>query len=248
MFTIDDNEHNLNLSNFNGPIDLLLSLVRDKQMNIMDINLIELANEYIKVIDKIKRQNIDLASEYLLMASTLLQIKANTILAPPEINKTVEASKKNLLKKLVERQQFKNVSTILRTKEKERTNIFIKNQSPVGNYQYKIDESHLDGTLDAVKIITSLRRMFERTNANKMRQATITKFKFSPAERRAQIIDLLKKKATLTFEEIFSVPTMNHFVVTVVTILDMARKQELVIKQKNQFSDIWIKRGDIDGV
>ena len=237
---------NFKLENFDGPLDLLLSLIRDKKMDVLEVNLAELATEYLKVMDILKSENIDLASEYLVMAATLLQIKAKTLLMDPKKENELTKDEDEILRQLAEYQRFKKISEDLREKEKERRNIYIKTSENYDEYQLPIDETKLDGQSDAVKLIMTLRKMFERTNAQKLRETTIEKFNLSPAERRLEILEILKKNKTPSFEEIFNVPTINHFVVTVLTILDMSRKQELIISQDDQFGNITFKRGEIN--
>lgn len=235
---------NLKINDFDGPLDLLLELVRDKQMDILEIDLVQLATQYIEIIDKLKDRNIDLASEYLLMASTLLQIKSKGVLDGP---KAVQESKeaKDILKQLAEYQQFKKISEALRTKEAQRSSFYIKKPSDYSPFQPKIDESRLDGSSDAIKLIMSLRKMFERTYAEKYRQATIEAFNLSPADRRLELIKIMETKEDLKFEDFFSVPSMNHFVITVLTVLDMARKGELILSQDEQYGEIKIEKGII---
>lgn len=236
----------LNINNFNGPLDLLLELVKDKQMDVFDIDLAELATEYVKLIDKLKSSDINLASEYLVMAATLIQLKARMLLETPGEKEEVEAEKKDILKQLVEYQQYKNVAKELRNKEDLRNNFFIKETEDYSKYESPVDETKLDGQLDAVKLIMQMRKMFERINANQLRETTIEKFNLSPAERRLEIIELLKETNVPTFEQIFNVPTINHFVVTMLTILDMSRKQELKLKQDEQFGHIVFEKGIIN--
>lgn len=236
----------LNINNFNGPLDLLLELVKDKQMDVFDIDLAELATEYVKLIDKLKSSDINLASEYLVMAATLIQLKARMLLEAPGEKEEVEAERKDILKQLVEYQQYKSVAKDLKNKEDLRNNFFIKETEDYSKYESPVDETKLDGQLDAVKLIMQMRKMFERINANQLRETTIEKFNLSPAERRLEIIELLKKTNEPTFEQIFNVPTINHFVVTMLTILDMSRKQELKLKQDEQFGHIVFEKGIIN--
>ena len=239
-------EVELQIENFEGPLDLLLSLVKEKQMDIFSIDLAELANSYLKLIDSLKDTNLDLASEYLVMAASLIQLKAKMVLDDPNSKKQVEEEKSDLLRQLSEYQQFKKISRELREKEDKRSNIFIKDVSSYDNFQYEIDESKLDGKSDAIKLIMAMRKMFERTNARKLKETTIEKFNLSPAERRIELIQLLNNNDNPTFDQIFSVPSMNHFVVTMLTLLDMSRKQEIILHQDQQFGKITIKKGVIN--
>lgn len=239
-------ELELQIENFEGPLDLLLSLVKEKQMDIFSIDLAELASSYLKLIDSLKETNLDLASEYLVMAATLIQLKARMLLEDPSSQKQVEEEKADLLKQLSEYQQFKKISKELREKEIKRANIFIKDISNYDNFQYEVDESKLDGKSDAIKLIMAMRKMFERTNARKLKETTIEKFNLSPAERRIELIQLLNENDSPTFDEIFSVPSINHFVVTMLTLLDMSRKQEIILHQDQQFGKITIQKGVIN--
>lgn len=237
----------INIKNYNGPLDLLLELVKDKQMDIFEIDLSELATEYLEIIERIKVSDIDLASEYLVMAATLIQLKAKMLLETPGEKEEVEAEKKDILKQLVEYQQFKLVASKLRNNEEERGQYFSKQPEDYSQYEILEDETQLDGKSDAVKLIMQMRKMFERIRAGNLRETTIEKFNLSPAERRLEILELIKGVSEPTFEQLFSVPTLNHFVVTMLTVLDMARKQELKLVQDEQFGTIKFTKGVISG-
>ena len=239
------NNNEFNIKNYNGPLDLLVEMIKDKQMDIFDIDLSELATEYVKLISTLKETDIDLASEYLVMAATLIQLKTKKLLEDPNKKQEVKEEEENLLKQIIEHQQFKAIAIDLREKEKNRKGFFIKGTDNYDNYQIEQDETQLDGNSDAVKLIFQMRKMFERINANKLREATIENFNLSPEERRVEIIEMIKNIEKISFEQVFSVPTINHFVVTMLTILDMSRKQELILKQNNQFDTIEIIKGVI---
>lgn len=241
-----ENNFELNINNFDGPLDLLLELVREKQMDIFEIDLAELATDYVRLISNLKDTNIDLAAEYLVMATTLIQLKAKMLLELPENKKEIEQEKQDILQQLIEYQQFKKIAEKLRDKEEERNKFFIKEPEDYKRYEQPQDESKLDGKSDAIKLIMHMRKMFERIHANQLKETTIKKFNLSPAERRLEIIEIFKKITNPSFEDIFSVPTINHFVVTMLTILDMSRKQEIKLSQEGQFGDIQIIKGVIN--
>lgn len=242
---MEDRDIQLSIENYDGPLDLLLELIKDKKMDIFDIDLAELATEYLQIIDSLKDTDIDLAGEYLVMAATLIQIKARSLLEIPD-DEVMKEEKGDILKRLVEYQQFKQVAEKLKSQEVSRHDIFIKNTEDYEEYQAPDDPSILDGHIDPVKLIIQLRKMFERRNAQMLRTTTIEKFNLSPAQRRLEILALIKEKPNFGFEDIFSVPSMNHFVLTMLTILDMSRKQELILAQDEQYGDITIKKGVIN--
>ena len=242
---VDPNDMNFFLGDFNGPLDLLLELIKKKNVDIFEIDLVQLATQYLKIIEDLKAKDIDIASEYLVMASELLYIKARLILADPEIAKEVEEDKMRILRLLAEYQEFKNISQELKLQEEKRKEIFIKKPSNVDEFELEVDEAALDGFGTTSKLIKTLRKMFERIHADKLRKIKLETFNLSPSERREQIrkiIDQLKQD-TIPFELIFNVPTLNHFVITLIAILDMSRIEELILEQSKQFDEIIIRKG-----
>ncbi len=243
---MQENEYQINLDNYNGPLDLLLELVKDKKMDLFSIDLAELATDYLRLINEMESKDIDIASEYLVMAATLLQIKARMLLENPKEEAKNEVDKNLLVQRLAEYQQFKQFSEILREKELERKKLHIKTHEEYKDFEKPIDETKLDGSSDPIKLIMALRKMFERTNAAKFRSGTISSINVSPEERAEELRVLLDTKDELSFEEVFSVPTLKHFAVTLLAILDMARLQEITLKQDEQFATIRIIKGGLD--
>ncbi|MGL5204893.1 MAG: segregation/condensation protein A [Metamycoplasmataceae bacterium] len=238
-------DRNFSLDNFNGPLDLLLTLVKKKNISIFEVDLVDLATQYLAIISEITRKNIDIASEYLVIAADLIYIKSKLILEDKEAELEVEEDKLKLLKLLAEYEEFKNLSIKLKEQEEKRKEIFIKKASDTTNFVKEIDESILDGYGTSIKLITILRKMFERTQADKLRKIKFETFNVSPSERTKEIRKLIDNNGDneITFELLFSVPTLNHFVITLIAILDMSRKEELILKQVNQFEEIKIYKG-----
>lgn len=236
----------VSIKNYDGPLDLLLQLIKEKKMDIDQIDIAELATQYLDVIKNLQEKDVDLAADFLVMASTLLYLKTKILLDNPKDTADVEEEKKDLLQQLVVYQQFKEIAKILKTKEHERIDYFIKPASNFDEYKTPDDESKLTGSSNAVKLIISMRKMFARIQNQQFRKSTIDSFNLSPADRRLDIIEILKENETPTFEQLFQVETMNHFVVTMLTVLDMARKGELLIMQDEQFGDLTFKRGVIN--
>lgn len=240
-----DNNKDFSLGDFNGPLDLLLDLIKKKNIDIFEVNMVELATQYLQIIDDLQAKDIDIASEYLVMASELLYIKARLILADPEVEEEVQEDKMKILRLIAEYQEFKNISQSLKEREKARKEIFIKKVSDLSSFIKEIDESALDGFGTTTKLITTLRKMFERNFADKLRKIKLETFNLSPSERTEQIRQIIDKLNSdiIPFELLFSVPSLNHFVITLISILDMSRREELVLEQNQQFDEIIIKKG-----
>ncbi len=242
---VDSSDINFSLGAFNGPLDLLLELIKKKNVDIFDVDLVELATQYLKIIEDLQEKDIDVASEYLVMASELIYIKARLILADPEEVKEVEEDKMRILRLIAEYEEFKKISQNLKIQEAKRNEVYIKKPSNTDGFIKEIDEAALDGYGTTSKLIKTLRKMFERNYADKLRKIKLETFNLSPAERREQIIEIINglNSDIIPFEKLFSVPSLNHFVITMIAILDMSRREELVLEQDHQFDEIIIRKG-----
>lgn len=235
---------NFDLENFSGPLDLLLSLIKKKNFDIFEVNLVELATQYLDLIDKLSKNDVDVASEYLVMASELLYLKVRLILADPEEQAQVEEDKNELLNLLAQYEQFKKISLELKQKEAQRKLIFIKEAEDTSQFEKEVDESFLGESGNPIKLIITLRKMFEREYAEKLKKIKVDTFNLTPGERKEQIRELISNNDEITFKLLFSVPTMNHFVITLIAVLDMVRKEELILEQQKQFDTIYISKGE----
>lgn len=231
------------LDNFDGPLDLLLALVKEKNIDIFDVDLIELTNQYLEIIKNLKPNDFDMASEYLVMAATLIHLKVRMILQDPEVEEEVRKEKKRLLEQIAEHQKFKEIGITLREKEYDRQNLYEKEPEDLSDFIRETDDSVLDGHANSSRLIAVLRKMFERTYAEIIRNVTITTVAVSPEEMKKRIIKLFSERDEVSFEEIFSVPSAGHFVITLLAVLDLARQQIIKMEQDEIDGLIKFSRG-----
>ncbi|MGL4183578.1 MAG: segregation/condensation protein A [Metamycoplasmataceae bacterium] len=237
-------EYTFKLSNFDGPLDLLLTLIKKKNISIFEVDLVELCTQYLDIIEKTAQKDLDISSEYLVMASELIYLKSRLILNDEEEAEEVEIDKNKILRLLAEYEEFKKISLSLKEQEALRREIFIKKTEDLSGYIKEVDESLLEGNGNPIKMIIALRKMFERTFAEKLRTIKLEKFNLSPEDRRIEVRQLIDNNPdNITFELLFSVPSLNHFVITLIVILDMVRKEELILEQHKQFDKIYIYKG-----
>ncbi|CRH45663.1 segregation/condensation protein A [Mycoplasmopsis arginini] len=240
---LESDKHIFRLSNFDGPLDLLVSLIRDKNISIFEVDLFELATQYLEIIKNIKSYEIDIASEYLVMAATLLQLKARMLLQDPEAEEEIKEEKKRLLEQIAEYEKFKEISAVLREQEEKRQKLFSKTPEETEDFVKEVDSSVLDGHSNSSKLVITLRKMFERTYSELIRNITISTIAVSPEEQKERIIKLFISKNELSFKEIFNVPTIGHFVITLLAVLDLARQQIVILEQDEDEGIIRFKKG-----
>ncbi|WP_036463670.1 segregation/condensation protein A [Mycoplasmopsis sturni] len=231
---MNNQEYTFKINEFNGPLDLLLALIKDKKISIMEVDLVELANQYLEILNQIKEHEIDLAGDYLLMAATLINLKSKMVLKEPEEIEEVQQEKEILIQQLIEYQKFKEVKEDLKIKEQERQDLFMKKRSNPDEYLVDLDDSRLDGHSNAIKLINVMHKMFERVYAQKLRSTKINTIKLSPSDQIPFIKKLLNEHEKVTAQMVFNLPSLSHFVITFLAILDLSRQQQIIIHEDEE--------------
>lgn len=230
------------INDFEGPLDLLLHLIKESKMDICDINIVEITDQYLKFINDMKEMNLDIASEYLVMAAELIEMKSSILLPKNNIDNQDEYEedpREQLINRLLEYERYKSVTSSLKEYELERKNIHSKEPYDLSN---DLDTNkELDETFKMNDLVEAFNKILERKELNKPLNTKITTKEYSVFERSKQIKNLLKEKKKVEFTELFDIKTKDYVVVTFLSILTMAKDQELVIKQDNNFSNIYLE-------
>ncbi len=230
-------EYTLKIDEFEGPLDLLLHLIKESKMNILDLSIEKITDQYMAYIKAMEKLNLDIASSYLVMASELLEMKSRMLL--PRREEEVEEEddpKETLVKKLIEYQRYKDLTQAFKNLEEERKTIFTK--LPTSYTEYVDDNviKNSDVTLD--DLLDAFSKFLERQKQNQPISTKVTKKEISVEERRISIRNILHIKKRVNFLELFDVLTKEYVVVTFLAILEMARKNELKITQEDKFGEI----------
>ncbi|AJC50092.1 segregation/condensation protein A [Mesomycoplasma flocculare] len=244
-----DNSFDIRLGNFSGPLELLLDLVKSKNIDILDINLVELASQYVNIIDNLKKKNIQIASEYLVIAATLVHLKSKILLLTDkkeELDPEIEQDKLEFLALLSDYQQIKNIANMLKEQQEHRNDYFEKNTSNYSDFRRTSNPSQLDGHSSQPILVKILKLMFDRTRAKNRIKINTKQVQVTADQQTLWIKNILNQKENFSFSELFSLPSMKHFVITMISMLEMAKKQDLHLKQQGQFSEISIYRGGFD--
>lgn len=232
------------IGDFEGPLDLLLHLIKKSKMEILDINISEITAKYIKYIQDMKELNLDIASEYLVMACELIEIKSKKLLPTnnEEDDEDDENSEENLKKRLLEYKKYKESTSVFRNLEENRASYYTK--APESLKKYTENKLENDGSVSVFDLLDAFQKLLERQDFNKPLNTKITKKELSVKERIVKIRDILKIKKRLNFVELFDDFSKPYVVVTFLSILEMTKNKEITIKQENNFSDIYLERVD----
>ena len=226
------------INEFEGPLDLLLHLIKESKMDIMNIEIEEITKQYMNYLEEQEKMNLEIASEYLVLASELLEIKSKMLLPSykDENEEEEEDPREELINRLLEYQAYKEITKVLQEKESLRREIYTKSPENIKNYIDEVKEINIDVSLD--DLVEAFKRYLQRKQDNKPLKTKVTVNEISVSSRRHDIKRLLKTKKKVSFFELFPVISKEYVVATFLAILEMAKSQELKITQNDTFDDI----------
>lgn len=236
-------EYKFKINEFEGPLDLLLSLIKESKMDIMNIEIIKLANQYLEYIESMNDLNLTIASEYLVLASELMYLKSKCLLPKEEENDDeYEEVKENLVNRLLEYKQYKEVTSAFKNLEEERKELFTK--VPSSLKEYKDNDIKLSNDVTLNDLLKAFQNFLERKKYKEPMITKVTTKEFSVEERTRDIKNILRNRKKVEFFELFEEFSKPYVVVTFLSILEMAKKSEIVIIQENNFDKIYCKEAE----
>ncbi len=237
--------YNFCVSDFEGPLDLLLHLVKESKMDIYEINIHDIINQYLDFIHSLEEKNIDIASEYLVMASELIHLKSKLLInrQDEEVSEEDEfsiTSEEDLRNKLLEYEKYKKLTENFHDLEQKRGEVYTKLPESLKEY---IEETGIQkGEFNIQDLLDAYRLFIERQKLSKPLNTKITKKELSVDDKIKDIRHLLKNRRRLNFIELFTEITKENVVVTFLSILEMSKNKEILLSQEDNFSPIMIER------
>ena len=235
-------DYQVRLECFEGPMDLLVYLIRKNEIDIYDIPIALIADQYMEFITANGIMDLEQAGDFLLLAATLLQIKGRMLLPRPEgAEEDYEDPRTELVEKIVEYLQFKEIAEHMRQLEALSQKQAERGFSELSLHQAEEDQQE-DPQVEATisDLILAFSRFLNRTPQPEPVHRVVRE-KITSAQRAAEIRRLLvQKKKVLLSELVQAGATRLFLVVTVVALLEMAKQGEILVEQADLFSDIWI--------
>ena len=232
-------EYKFLINDFEGPLDLLLHLIKKNNVDICDIKISDITKQYLDYLEEMENLDLNIASEYLALAAELIEMKSLVLLPKPEFSddEYEEDPRENLIKRLIEYKKIKESTPKLKELEEERKKLYTKVASNMKQYQDENQKPDFND-IDLDCLLNAFSKFLERKEEEKPLNTKITKKEYSVSKRSREIKSLLRTKQKINFEELFEISTKEYIVVTFLSILALAKKQELIIKQDNNFSNI----------
>ena len=232
-------EYKVMIDAFEGPLDLLLHLIKKSNISITDINIVDITKQYLDYINCMEEMNLDIASEYLTMAAELIEMKSNILLPRPETN-DVEEERQDLINRLLDYEQYKKMISYFKDLELNRRDVFTKTPDDLKNYDC-VSNVNLLGDVTIDDLVLALNKFFSKKEYEKPLNTKVTSREYSVSLRCEEIKDVLKKKKKVVFTELFDRYDKSFIVVTFLAILDLVRKSNVIVSQDRNFNQIYIE-------
>ena len=231
--------YKVRLEVFEGPLDLLLYLIKEEELDIYDIPITRITGQYLEYLNLMEMLDLDIAGEFLVMASTLMHIKSKMLLPPDPESAEVEAQdpRAELVRRLLEYKAFKEAADSLRGFEEKRSGIF-----PRFGVQPEPDGAECSlGEVSIFQLMTAFSNVLKNLPKQDFHQ--VEKDEFTVADKVHEIFHRLVKEPMIRFSSLFG-SAKNKFeaITTFLALLELIRLREVVVRQEGHFGEIEIER------
>jgi segregation and condensation protein A len=236
----------LKLEVFEGPLDLLLYLVKKDEVDIYDISIERISSQYLEYLEAFEVLHIEIAGEFLVMAANLLYIKSRTLLPKdqqmPDEETEEEDPRWELIRQLIEYRKFKEAASHLRDQEELQAALFPRAVSLDPAHAPLLDETMMLGDLGIFDLINAFQKALKRLPAEE-KPGEIREETYTVTDRINHLIHRIDRGVSVRFEELFGeATTRNELVVTFLALLELIRMKQFRVRQEEQFGEIWLDR------
>lgn len=237
------------LNVFEGPLDLLLHLIEKNKFNIFDIPIVEITNQYLDYLDSMEEENLDTMSEFLVMAATLISIKAKMLLPEPEKEEEEEEDPRaELVRRLLEYKMYKYASYELKDMQMDAEKAYFKGATipkEVREHKEEIDPADLVGDLTIARLNEIfqqiMRRQADKIDPVRSKFGTIAKEEIRIEDRMAEIREQMRGLRGINFKTLLEAKRGKmNVIMTFLAILELMKTGSILIRQESVFGDIII--------
>jgi segregation and condensation protein A len=234
-------EYKVRLDVFEGPLDLLLYLIRKDEVDIHDIPIERITNQYMQYLELMKMLDLNFAGEFLVMAATLMMIKSRMLLPVeerPELEQEEEDPRWDLVRQLVEYKKFKDAANHLEWLERLQGDLFAREGEGV---ELAPDTEVALGDVSLFDLISAFQDALKKVKPDELRE--IFSERFTVADKVEQLINLMKDRAEVSFLDLLAGMTSRYeMVCTFLAILELTRTRQIRARQHERFGDIILSR------
>ena len=243
ILTLETKNYAIKIDNFEGPIDLLLYLIEKNKMKIEEINLTEITDQYIEYLNEMEKMNLEIASEFLVMASTLLYLKSKNLL-PKQEEAEEELTEEELIKRIIEYKKYKTISQVFKENYAENSKRIFKTQEDIKLPKQVLEEKYSNEMIPEI-----YRNLLEKTsvrinkNAKNIEKIALVE-NYTVGDKVKEMFRVLIKQKKFIFNKLFSLKSRDkQEVVTAFSgLLELSRRDRVETKQEELFGDIYVEK------
>jgi len=233
--------YKVKLEVFEGPLDLLLYLIKKEELNISDIPIAKVTDQYLEYLELMQLLDLDIAGEFLVMAATLMHIKSKMLLPPDELdNEEVEDDPRaELVKRLLEYKKFKEAASQLASMESQQKHLFPR-VGMTGLEEVEVPkEMFFEANL--FDLITAFTKVLKDIPKDVFHE--VIKDEFTVTQKMHDILHMIVEKPSIFFLDLFkAVKTKREMITTFLALLELIKQKVVVVKQAHAFGDIEVFR------
>ena len=242
ILTLETKKYAIKIDNFEGPLDLLIYLIEKNKMDIYDINLTQITEQYMEYLNKMEELNLEIASEFLVMASSLLYLKSKRLL-PKQEEEEEELTEEELIRRIIEYKKYKEISKQLKESYATFSKRITKSQEEIALPKMKLEKEYND------KIIPqAYQELLDRTsqklnqNAKNIEKIALVE-NYTVASKVKEMVRVLIKQKKFVFNKLFSIKQKDkQEVVTAFSgLLELSRRNKVITNQEETFGDIMVE-------
>lgn len=236
--------YQVKLPEFEGPLDLLLHLVNELEIDIYDIPVSEITEQYMTYIHTMKMIELNIASEYLVMAATLLEIKSAMLLPKKSIvyeDDYEEDPREQLIERLIQYRKYKIAADHFKKQELAENKVYTR--PPVQFNDMLSKQPMVQGSISIYDMLHALNNVYIRKSFYAPLETKVNKINMSIEERAQEIHTFIEyAKDQIHFDELFTVPTKKFVVITFLAVLHLLKNNQIYCHQSGQFQPIYLSR------
>lgn len=243
ILTLETNKYSIKTENFEGPLDLLCHLIDKNKMDIYDINLSQITDQYIEYIKQMEIMNLEVTSEFLVMSSTLLYLKSKHLL-PKQQEEEEEITEEELIRRIIEYKKYKEITKKMKESFLINSKRFYKIAEEIKLPKQKIEEQYNKETIPEIyKYLIGKNREKINENASNIEKIAITET-YAVGDSVKEMYRALIKFKKFTFNKLFSIKKHNkkEIVTAFSGLLEMSRRNKVQTDQEELFGDIEVEK------
>lgn len=235
-------KYNIQLQVYEGPLDLLYDLISKHKIDIKDISIIDITKQYIKYIEMLEKMDLEITSEFITMASKLLEVKSKYLLFKQKLDEEVEDPRLELMEQLEEYRKFKIAAENLKDNIIYIDELYYrKKEEIIIDEKVNLDEISIEAIMKILPHILKVKKIEEKANDEKLNKIVRGRI-ISVEEKTKYIRDIIKETNEIQFTKIIHTSDKDEIIATFLSILELIKCREITVEQNIFFDDIIIKR------